>query len=88
MFSEILFIKLQTLYKRFRSRFFNKEFLKDEAWLNECKIQDKHTFMNRAERNVKGIILENAIIANAFINYKSERDLYIKGSHHHKWFRA
>ena len=56
------------------------ELLKNESWVDECGIEDKIKFMERADNHVKGIILENSIIANTYLNY-SCKDIYVSKLH-------
>lgn len=58
-----------------------KELLKDESWIQEYGVENKLEFMKRAERHVKGIILENAVIANTYLNYGEEKALFISKLH-------
>lgn len=53
-----------------------------QTWLDDCKIEDRHEFIIRAENYVKGFILENQILANTYLNFKENEGLYISKLHH------
>lgn len=54
-----------------------KSLADDDNWSKDCGIKDKDYFINRAQRFVKGLLLENDIIANTYINYNQYQKMYI-----------
>lgn len=54
-----------------------KELANDSSWRNLANRELINEFIYRADRTVKGAILENAVIANTYLNYNQDRNLYI-----------